>query len=105
MDDPAAGGHPLDVAGTDDPLVSHAVPVFDFSVQDVGDRLDPAVGVPGEPFDVIPGIVPPEIVEQQKGIELRPLVETEQPLQTDSRPFEDGLALDDLLDLSGFIHG
>ena len=105
MDDPAAGRHPLDVTGADHPLVSHTVSVFDPSVQDVRDRLDPPVGVPGEALQVIPRIVRTEIVEKQKRIELRPLVETEQPLQPDPRPFEDGFAFDDLSDFSGVSHG
>ncbi len=48
VEDAAAGGHPLHVAGTERALVAQAVGVVDRAGQHVGDGLDAAVRVPGE---------------------------------------------------------
>src|SRR5262249_11287059 len=53
MDDPATGGHPLNVAGADDAAVSHAVAVLHSSREDVRDRLDPSMRMPREARQVI----------------------------------------------------
>jgi hypothetical protein len=44
-------------------------------------------------------------LHRQRRIELRPLVETEEPFQPDPRPFKDGFAFDDFPDFSCLIHG
>ena len=98
MDDPAARGHPLDLAGPDDALVAKAVAVLDVPVEDVGDRLDAAVRVPGEALQVVVGVLRLEVIEQQERVELRDLVEPENPPQVDAGSLEGGLALPDLLD-------
>jgi len=49
VDDAAAGGHPLNVARGDDPFVPHAVAVFHPAMDNVGDRLNAPVRVPGKP--------------------------------------------------------
>jgi len=46
VDDAAAGGHPLDVAGRDGAMVPHAVAVLHGSREDVCDRFDAAVWMP-----------------------------------------------------------
>ena len=53
MDDATAGRHPLHLTAMDDALVAHAVTVFHFTAQHVRDRLDPAVGMPGEALLVV----------------------------------------------------
>ena len=70
VDDAAAGGHPLDVAGGDGAVVAHAVAMLDGSGEDVGDGLDAAMRVPGEAGQIILGNVVAEIVEQQERIEV-----------------------------------
>ena len=48
MDDAASSGHPLDVASGDSTPVSHTVAVLHRSSENVCDRLDAAVGMPGK---------------------------------------------------------
>ena len=48
MDDTAAGSHPLDITGTDDPFVPHTVAMLHQPFKDVGDGLDPPVRMPGK---------------------------------------------------------
>src|SRR3989449_6684922 len=57
MEDPAAGGHPLHVTGSQGALVTEAVTVVHRSREDIGDGFDPAMGVPGEPGEVILGVL------------------------------------------------
>src|SRR3989442_3092514 len=61
--------HPLHVTGSQGALVSEAVTVVHGSREDVGDGFDPAMGVPGEPREVVLGLLVTKIVEQQKGVE------------------------------------
>src|SRR5260370_33440653 len=70
MDDAAAGGHPLNVAGGDGAAVADAVAVLDGSGKDVGDSLDAPVRVPGKAGEIIFRDVIAEIVQQKEGIEL-----------------------------------
>ena len=70
MHDAAARGHPLHVAGAEHALVAEAVAVIDLAGQDIGDRLDAAMRMPGEAGLVLVGIVVAEIVQQQERIEL-----------------------------------
>ena len=46
--DPASSGHPLHIASTERALVPETVRVMNRSRQDVGNRFDSPVGVPGE---------------------------------------------------------
>jgi hypothetical protein len=73
--------HPLDVAGTERALVAQAVPVLHRARQNIGNRFDAAVRVPGKAGPVIVGPIVPEIVEQQKGIEGRGVAEAKGPPQ------------------------
>src|SRR2546422_5400986 len=77
MEDPAARGHPLHVTGPKGSLVSEAVAVVDRPREDVGDGFDPAMGVPGEPREVVLGNLVAKVVEQEKGIELFCVAEAE----------------------------
>ena len=105
MDDAAAGGHPLHVARSYDALVSKAVAVGHVAFQNIGDRLDAAVRVPGKAFEVSRGIGVAEIIEQQKRIEERDLAVSEDSPEMNPRSFESGLAFENLPDLSVFRHG
>ena len=76
VNDAAAGGHPLNVARVDGAAVADAVSVLDAAGEDVGNRFDPAMGMPRKPGEVVGGVVVPEVVEQKKGIEVCRLAET-----------------------------
>ena len=94
MDDPLAGGHPLDVAGGDGAAIAHAVAVLHGSGQDIRDGFDPAVGMPGEPRQIIGGNVVAEVVQQQERIEIGGVAEPECAAQVHPGSFERGLGLD-----------
>ena len=96
VEDAAAGGHPLDVAGGHLALVAEAVAVLDFAGQDVGDGLDAAMRVPGEAGEVVGGILVAEVVEQEEGIELLGFAEAEGALELDACAFEGGLGFKNL---------
>ncbi len=98
VDDAAAGGHPLHVAGGDGAVVAHAVAVFDGSGQDVGDGLDAAMRMPGKSGEIILGNIVAEIVEEQERIEVVGVAEAEGAAQMHSGAFERGLGLDEALD-------
>ncbi len=102
MDDAAAGRHPLDVSRGDYPPVAHAVAVFHFPRQDIGDGFDPPVRMPGEALAIVGGIIGAKIVQEEKGVELGHLVVAEGPSQADPRPLQGGLALPDFVDFSDF---
>jgi len=69
VDDPAPGGHPLNIPGADHSFVSDAVAMFYVTLQDIGDCLYPAMGVPRETFQVMVRIVRTEIIKHKKRIE------------------------------------
>ena len=63
VEDPAAGGHPLNVSCTEIAAVAQTVAVLDVTGEDVRDRLDAAMRVPREAGEVVVGIVVSEVVE------------------------------------------
>src|SRR4029077_9757637 len=77
VDDAAAGGHPLDVAGGDSAAVPHAVAVLDRSGQHVRDRLDAAVRMPWKAGEIVGGHIVAEVVEKEKRIEVGGIAESE----------------------------
>ena len=91
MQDAAAGGHPLHVAGAHRALVAEAVAVLDRAGEHIGDRLDAAVRMPGEAGAIVVGTVVAEIVEQQERIELAGVAEAEGAVQLDAGAFDGGL--------------
>ena len=97
MNDAAAGGHPLHVAGGDGAVVAHAVAVLDGSGEHVGDGLDAAMRMPGKSGEIVFGNVVAEVVEQEEGIEVGGVAETEGAAQMHARAFEGGLGLDEAL--------
>ena len=101
---PLPSGHPLDIAGGDNPLVPHAVAVLHVAGEHVGDGLDPPVRVPGEPLEIVLRSVIAKIVQQQKRVEYRHLAEAEDPLQVHPGPFHRGLGFQDLADVPGGRH-
>jgi hypothetical protein len=98
MNDPAAGCHPLDVAAAKRAAVPETVPVLDGSGQHVGNRLDPAMGMPRESGKVLVGIVVSKVVEQQERIELGRIAEAERAAQMDAGALERWTGLRDTFD-------
>src|SRR6266566_2199222 len=88
MKNAAAGGHPLNVAGTKRTLIPKTVAMLHRSGKYVGNRFDSAMRMPREPRRVIRWIVIAKIVEQQKRIGLFGIAETERATQMNSRPFD-----------------
>ena len=98
MEDPAAGGHPLDVAGAQGAAVAETVAVGHGAGEHVGDGLDPAVRVPGEPGEEVLGVVVPKVVEQEERVEVVGIAEAERAAEANAGAFDGGLRLDDTLD-------
>src|SRR5207249_12124368 len=92
MEDPAARGHPLHVTRSESALVSEAVAVVDGPREDVRDRFDPPMGVPGEPREVILGVLVAKVVEQEEGIELLRVAEAERAAHPHPRAFDGGFS-------------
>ena len=98
MHDAAARRHPLDVAGAELAAVAEAVAVLDRAGQHIGDGLDAAMRVPREAGEKVLRPVVAEIVEQQEGIEVAGLPETEGAVKLDAGAFKRGLGIDHALD-------
>jgi hypothetical protein len=79
--------------------------VLHVSLEDVGDRLDSPVGVPGKAGKVLGGVGRVEIVQKEERIELRHLVVTEGPLEVDAGPLDRGLASPYFSNLPDGRHG
>ena len=92
----AARGHPLDVSGGHAALVAQAVAVRYLPGQHICDGLDSTMRVPRKPGKIIRRIVVPEIVQQQKRIELLRLPKAKRPLQLYPRPLHRGLRVQNL---------
>ena len=75
MDDAAARSHPLNVAGGNGATVAHAVTVLNRARENVGDRLDAAMRMPGETGQIILRNVIAEVVEQQERVEVGSVAE------------------------------
>src|SRR6267143_6470177 len=97
MDDAAAGGHPLDVAGGDGAAIAHAVAVLHGPGKHVGDRLDAAVRMPRETRQVIFRNIVTKIVEQEEGVKFRGVAEAERAAQVNARTFHRRLRFDEPL--------
>jgi len=104
MDDPAAGGHPLDVSRPDASPVPHAVAVVDRPREHVRDRLDSAVGMPREAGEIVLGPFVPEVVEKEEGVVVGRRAEPERPAEPHSGALDRRLGLDEALDRSD-CHG
>src|SRR5579859_500095 len=97
VDDAAAGGHPLDVAGGDGAAIADAVAVLDGAGENVGDGLDAAMRVPGEASEIVFGDIVAEIVEEEEGIEVAGVAETERAAEMNAGAFGGGLAANQAL--------
>jgi len=102
--DAASRGHPLHVARGDHARVSRAVAVLDLSGQHIGDRLDAAVGVPGEALAIMLRRVGPKVIQQQERIRQLRIAKADHAVQVDAGPFGRGPGRDDLTDAPVFAH-
>ena len=98
MQDAASCRHPLDVAGAKAPAIAEAVAVFHGSCKDVGNRFNPAVGMPRKPRPILVGVVVAEIVEEEKRIVVGRVAEPERTAQPDPGALESGFGLGNVLD-------
>src|ERR1700724_3212407 len=98
MQDAAAGGHPLHVAGPELAFVAEAVAVVDRAGEHIGDGLDAAVRMPREAGAVVLGTIVAEVVEQEERIELAGVAEPEGAVELDAGAFHGRLRLHDPLD-------
>jgi len=87
MDDPAAGRHPLDVAGAEQAAIAEAVAMLDGAGENIGDRLDAAVRMPRKAADIFGRIVVAEIVHHQERIGHRRISEAEDAMQLHAGAF------------------
>ena len=97
MNDAASRGHPLHVAGGNGTVIAHAVAVFDRSRENIRDRLDPPMRMPGKSRQIVFRDVVAEVVEQQERIELIRMAEAERTAEVHSCAFERGLGFDQAL--------
>jgi len=88
MQDARTGGHPLHVARAQCAGIPQAVAMRDRAVEDIGDRLDPAMRMPGEAAREQRRIVVAEIVEQQEGVEFGRIAKAEGAVQMDARALQ-----------------
>ena len=88
VDDAPARRHPLNIAGSDGAVVSHAIAVLDRSGEHIGDRFDAAMRMPRKPRQVIVRNIIAEIIEQQERVEVRRVAEAEGPAQMNACAFE-----------------
>src|SRR5262245_12987291 len=88
VEDAAAGGHPLYVAGAEAAAVAEAVAVFNGSGEDIRNRFNPAMRVPRKPCQVVLRVVVSEVVEQQERVEVGRVPEAKGALEFDASAFE-----------------
>ena len=88
MQDAAAGGHPLHVAGAEIAAIAEAVAVLDGTGQHISNGLDAAMRMPRKPGAVIFRPVVAEIVQQQERIEFARVAEAEGAIELDARAFD-----------------
>ncbi len=60
--------------------------MFHGAREDIGDRLDPAVGMPGEAAHVVAGVFVAEIVEEQERVHPFGIAEAEGAVEVDAAP-------------------
>jgi hypothetical protein len=73
MDDPARGGHPLDVARADHAAIAGGIAMLDFAIIDDGYRLEAAMRVLANPAPIgrRRELMRARIIEQQERADMR----------------------------------
>src|SRR5580698_8177654 len=97
MQDTAARGHPLHVAGAEIAAIAQAVAVFDIAGEHISDRLNATMRMPRKAGAIVVRPVVAEIVEQQEWIGFRRFAEAKSAAQLDARALHRGLRSNDLL--------
>ncbi len=92
VDDAAAGRHPLHIAGVDHARIPHRIAMLHVSIQQVGDRLNAAVRVPGEASLELGGVIPAEIIEKEERVKCAALAGGKATAQVNSGAFQCGPA-------------
>jgi hypothetical protein len=107
MQDATAGRHPLGVAFCDQAAAAVGVVVGDLTIEDVADRLDPAVGMPGCPLRLFGAVDRrPDVIEQKERVRLgQRKVAGEGPGDDEAGPFCLAAGGDDLGDRRGLEVG
>src|SRR5438132_2180544 len=90
MHDAASGRHPLHVPGPDAPGVAEGILVMHLSLQHVGHRFDPAMGMQGKPGLIITRIAGRKVVQQQEWIEIVQPSRRDTSFEPDSAPSTTG---------------
>ena len=103
MRDAAAGGHPVDLAGPDRLLGTHAVPMHDLAVEQIRDGGEADVGVRAH-VDTGPGCEcrRPHMVEKNKWPDRMPFGEGQHPPHVETAQI--ALAILDQAEEVGLVH-
>jgi hypothetical protein len=96
VDDAAPGGHPLHTARAQLAGVAQMILMLHVTVEHVGHRLEPAMGMRGKTGDVIVGILRGELVEHEEWVEARAVRPAEAAAQLDAGAVRRRNRLDDL---------
>src|SRR5690242_14601391 len=81
MQDAASGGHPLHVTGDHLAFVAETIAVLDGTSENIRDRFNAPMRMPGESGEVVLGIVVAEVVKKKKRIKLFGLPKSKSALQ------------------------
>src|SRR5579871_5087721 len=90
MNDSAACGHPLHIAGRDGAAVPHAVSMLHRTGQHVSHCLDSTMRMPWETSQVVRRDIITKVVQQQKRIEITGIAETKRSPQMHTCALERG---------------
>src|SRR4249919_3549485 len=98
MHDPAAGRHPLHIAGTQRTAIAETVTVLDGSRQNIRYGFDAAVWMPRETSEVVRRPVIAEIIEQEEGVGVRGLAKSKGATQPHAGSLNRRFGLHDAFD-------
>ena len=84
--------------GPSTPVIAEAVAMRDRAGEHIGDRLDAAMGMPGETGHVVAGMVAAKIVHHQERVEFAGVAEAEGAPQPHAGPLHRGAGLGNALD-------
>ena len=93
VNDAAACGHPLHIAGSNRAAITDAVGVVHRTGQNIGDGLDSAMRMPGESGQIVFWDIVAKVVEQQEGVEIFSVSEAKRAPKMHACAFQRGLGL------------
>jgi hypothetical protein len=100
MKDAAPRSHPLHITSAQRAPIAQTVTVSDRPREHVRDGLDSPMRVPRKPREIVFRILVPEVVKQEKRIELVRISKSKRATQSHPRPFNRGPGLNDPFDWS-----